>query len=136
MVDGEALVMMMATISSNSPSRQGARTEFLTLGRGFAMAAEFLKGFVKSDYSPDVFRLEGLCSREGVVRGCPRPPHHVVARPWAHHAARWCGAPFTPLRLVFWLWESSGKIGTLQFFPEFFLKVDFLHKNETPGQFC
>jgi hypothetical protein len=29
MVDGEASVMMMAMISSNSPSRQGARTEFL-----------------------------------------------------------------------------------------------------------
>jgi hypothetical protein len=27
MVDGEALVMMTAMISSNSPSRQGARTE-------------------------------------------------------------------------------------------------------------
>ena len=27
MVDGEALVMMAAMISSNSPSRQGARTE-------------------------------------------------------------------------------------------------------------
>ena len=29
MVDGEASVMMMVMISSNSPSRQGARTEFL-----------------------------------------------------------------------------------------------------------
>ena len=29
-----------------------------------------------------------------------------------------------------------GKIGGLQLFLEFFLKVDFLHKNETPGQFC
>jgi hypothetical protein len=35
MVDGEALVMMMAMISSNTPSRQGARTEFLVLNRGF-----------------------------------------------------------------------------------------------------
>ena len=60
MVDGEALVMMMATISSNSPSWQGARTEFLTPGRGFAMAAEFRKGFVKSGYPPDVFRSKGV----------------------------------------------------------------------------
>ena len=81
MVDGEVLVMMMATISSKSPSRQGARTEFLTPGIGFAMAAEFHKGFVKSDYSPDVFRSRGLTSREWVARGCPRPPNHVVARP-------------------------------------------------------
>ena len=30
------------------------------------MAAEFRKGFVKSDYPLDGFRSEGLCSREGV----------------------------------------------------------------------
>jgi hypothetical protein len=35
MVDGEASVMMMAMISSNSPSWQGARTEFLVPNRGF-----------------------------------------------------------------------------------------------------
>jgi hypothetical protein len=35
MVDGEASVMMMAMISSNSPSRQGARMEFLVTNRGF-----------------------------------------------------------------------------------------------------
>ena len=97
------------------------------------MAAEFRQGFVKSDYSPVVFRSRGLSSREGVMRGCPRPPHHLLAWPWAHHAARWCGPSLAPLRLVFWLWESSGKIGVLQLFPEFFLKVDFLHKNETLG---
>jgi hypothetical protein len=34
MVDGEALVMMMAMISYKSPSRQGARTEFLVPNRG------------------------------------------------------------------------------------------------------
>jgi hypothetical protein len=40
MVDGEASVMMMAMISSNSPSRQGARTEFLIPEIGFSVAAE------------------------------------------------------------------------------------------------
>jgi hypothetical protein len=35
MVDGEASVMMMAMISSNFLSRQGARTDFLVLNRGF-----------------------------------------------------------------------------------------------------
>jgi hypothetical protein len=35
MVDGEASVMMMVMISSKSPSRQGARTEFLVTNRGF-----------------------------------------------------------------------------------------------------
>uniref|UniRef100_A0ACD5UQE5 Uncharacterized protein n=1 Tax=Avena sativa TaxID=4498 RepID=A0ACD5UQE5_AVESA len=34
MVDGEAMVTMMAMISSNSSSRQGARTEFLVLFHG------------------------------------------------------------------------------------------------------
>jgi hypothetical protein len=35
MVDGETSVMMMMKISSKSPSRQGARTEFLVLNRSF-----------------------------------------------------------------------------------------------------
>jgi hypothetical protein len=35
MVDGEASVMMMAMISSNSMSRQGARMEFLVPNWGF-----------------------------------------------------------------------------------------------------
>jgi hypothetical protein len=35
MVDGETSVMMVMKISSKSPSRQGARTEFLVLNRGF-----------------------------------------------------------------------------------------------------
>jgi hypothetical protein len=35
MVDGEASVMMMEMISSNSPSQQCARMEFLVPNRGF-----------------------------------------------------------------------------------------------------
>jgi hypothetical protein len=35
MFDGETSVMMIAMISSKSPSRQGARTEFLVSNRGF-----------------------------------------------------------------------------------------------------
>jgi hypothetical protein len=35
MVDGEALVMMMAMISSKFLPRQDARTEFLVLNHGF-----------------------------------------------------------------------------------------------------
>jgi hypothetical protein len=35
MVYGEASVMMMVMISYNSPSQQGARTEFLVPNRGF-----------------------------------------------------------------------------------------------------
>ena len=40
MVDGEASVMMMAMISSESPSRQGARTELLIPKIEIASAAE------------------------------------------------------------------------------------------------
>jgi hypothetical protein len=36
MIDGETSVMMMMKISSKSPSRQGARTEFLVPNRGFS----------------------------------------------------------------------------------------------------
>jgi hypothetical protein len=35
MVDAEMSVMMVMKISSKSPSRQGARTEFLVPNRGF-----------------------------------------------------------------------------------------------------
>jgi hypothetical protein len=47
-------------------------------------------------------------------------------RPWL------CGGLLAPLRLVFWLCGSSGEIGFLQYFPDFLLKVGFLHKNGTP----
>ena len=56
MVDGEVAVMMMAMISSNSPSRKGARTEFLIPEIGFSMAAELWKVSGKSVDSPKVFR--------------------------------------------------------------------------------
>ena len=39
MVDGEASVMMMAMISSDSPSQQGARTELLVPEIGFRVVA-------------------------------------------------------------------------------------------------
>ena len=52
MVDGEASVMMMAMISSNSPSRQGARTEFLNPEIGFSMAAELRNSFWKNVEPP------------------------------------------------------------------------------------
>jgi hypothetical protein len=57
----------------------------------------------------------------GAARAGPRP---LVVSPGR-----------SPLRLSFWLRGSSGKIEFLQYFPGFFLKVGFLHKNETPEQF-
>jgi hypothetical protein len=45
-------------------------------------------------------------------------------RPWL------CDGLPAPLRLLFWLRGSSGKIGFLQYFLGFFLKVGFLHKRK------
>jgi hypothetical protein len=59
---------------------------------------------------------------------------------WDGHTTPWCGlawpappggvSPSWPLSV-----SSSGKIGVFRYFPGFFLKVGFLHKNETPEQF-
>jgi hypothetical protein len=64
-----------------------------------------------------------------------RRPHHPLAWPRVAHMARWCGPLVAHLRLVFWIRKSSGKIGVLRYFLGIFLKVGFLHKNETPEQF-
>ena len=67
--------------------------------------------------------------QRGRPRGSLGWPDHPLARPGLARAARWCGLGPAPLRLVFWLRESSGEIGFLAYFPGFFLIVDFLHKN-------
>ena len=115
MVDGEVSVMMMAMISSNSPSRQGARTEFLIREIGFSVAAELWSVSGKSVDPPRVFRSGGLSSRKGDARWCPRRPHHPPARPSLCRAGPWCGALMAHLHLVFWLRGSSGKIEFLEF---------------------
>ena len=136
MVDGEASVMMMAMISSNSPSRQGARTEFLVPEIRFSVAEELWSVLGKSVDPPQVFRSRGLSSRKGDARWCPRRPHHPLARFSSGRTGPWCGALVACLRLIFWLRVSSGKIGTPGYFSEIFPKLDFLHKNKTAGQFC
>src|SRR3954463_7380529 len=72
MVDGEASVMMMAIISSNSPSRQGARTEFVVSNRGFWLWRHNGTLSRKTSTLPSIFRSEGLCMRRGRLRGFPR----------------------------------------------------------------
>jgi hypothetical protein len=136
MVDGETSVMMMMKSSSNSPSRQGARTEFLILNHGFWWwrCNGTLSG--KNAEPLDIFRSEGICRWKEWSRRWLGRPHHPLVWPGLARATRWCGALLAPLRLVLWLRGSSGKIGFLQYFPGFFLKVGFLDKNETPGQFC
>jgi hypothetical protein len=76
MVDGEASVMAMAMISSKSPSRQGARTEFLVPGLGFLVAAEQRNSFWKNVEPPGIFRSGALYSAKERSRGWPRRPDH------------------------------------------------------------
>ena len=68
MVDVEELVMMMAVISSNSLSRQGARTEFLVPEIEFSVVAELWSVSGKSVDPPRIFRSRGLSSRKGDTR--------------------------------------------------------------------
>ena len=133
MVDGEASVMMMAMISSNSPSRQGARTEFLVPEIGFSVVAELWSVSRKSVDPSRVFRSRGLSSRKGVARTCPRRPHHPPARPTSGRAGPWCGAPVARLRLVLWLRVSSGKIGTLGYFSRISRNLTFCTKIRHQG---
>ena len=124
---------MMAMISSNSPSRQGARTEFLVPEIAFSMAAELWRFSEKSVYPPEVFRLEALCSPKGSVGGHTRWPHHASARPRPNRAEGACGAPVPPLRFVFWLRGSSGKIEFLEFFWNFPKTLTFCTKTRHQG---
>jgi hypothetical protein len=116
MVDGEASVMMMAMISSNSPSRQGARMEFLVLNRDFWWWRCNRTLIWEKCQTPSVFRSETLCRRKEGSRRWPRRSHHPLAWPGLARATRWCGPLVALLRLVFWLPESSSKIGVLRYF--------------------
>jgi hypothetical protein len=123
-------------ISSNTPSRQGAIMEFLVPNCGFWwwQRSGTLSG--KNTKPLIFFRSEDICRRKEGSRLWLRRPHHPLAWPGLAHATRWCGPLVAPLCLIFLLRESSGKIGALWYFLGFFLKVGFLHKNETPEQFC
>jgi hypothetical protein len=102
----------------------------------FLMVAAQRNSIWEKRQTPNSFRSKGICRRKEGSRRRQGWPHHPLARPGLGHATRWCGTLLAPHRLVFWLHGSSGKIGFLQYFPGFFLKVGFLHKNKTPGQFC
>jgi hypothetical protein len=100
------------------------------------MAAAQRKSIWEKCHLPDIMSSEGICRREGRPRGWLGPPHARVARPGLGCATSVWGPLEPPLRPVFWLHGSSGKIGFLMIFPEFLLEVGFLYKNETPEQFC
>jgi hypothetical protein len=102
---------------------------------GFLVVAAQRNSLWKYIEPPSVFR-SGAFVCEGGLRRWPRRPHHPQAWPRVARVARWCGTLVARLRIVLWLRESSGKIGILRYFLGIFLKVGFLHKNETPEQFC
>jgi hypothetical protein len=102
----------------------------------FLVVAVQRKSIWEKRWTPAPFRSEGICRWKEGSRRRPRRPHNRWARPGLGRAPWLCGGLLAPLRLVFWLRGSSGEIGFLQYFPEFLLKVGFLHKNETPEQFC
>src|SRR3954454_23938051 len=133
MVDVEALVMMMAMISSVSPSWQGDRTEFLVPRIGFLVVAAQRTCFAKSSVSPRDFTSRRSYRRKGRPRRCRRRPDATLARPGLAHARLVSGPLWGLLLPSFCLRGSSGKIGLLAYFLGFFPKVDFLHKNKIPG---
>jgi len=76
MVDEEASVMMMAMISSKSPSRQGARTEFLVPELGFLVAAAKRNSSLEKRRPSVIFRSRLIYRPEERSRGCPGRLHH------------------------------------------------------------
>jgi hypothetical protein len=102
----------------------------------FLMVAAQRKSIWEKRRLPDIIESGGICRRKERSRGRPRRPHTRWARPGLGRAPCACGALEPPLRLIFRLRGSSGEIGFFMIFPEFLLKVGFLHKNETPEQFC
>jgi hypothetical protein len=79
MVDGEtSMMMMMAMISSNSPSRQGARMEFLVPNQDFWWWRR--RGTLSGkNTEPPLFSGQGLYVGERRARGGGRGGHTT---PW------------------------------------------------------
>jgi hypothetical protein len=103
---------------------------------GFLVVMVQRNSIWKNIESPVCFRSGTLCRWKEGSRRWLRQPHLPLAWPRVARTARWCGPLVARLCLVFWLRESSSKIGVLRYFLGIFLKVGFLHKNETLEQFC
>ena len=119
------MVMMMAMISSNSPPRQGARMEFLVLFRGIWWWRGSGTPSGKSR-PPEFLGQKASYRRRGRPRGCLGRPDHPLVRLGLARMAKWCGWAPAPLRLIFWLRESSGEIGFLAFVPSNSENIHFL----------
>jgi hypothetical protein len=83
-----------------------------------------------------IFSRTTTYRRKRRPRGAGRRPHAPQARAGLGRAWPTCGALLAPLLRPFWLQVPPVKIMTSAPFLVFFPKVEFLHKNETPGQFC
>jgi hypothetical protein len=99
----------------------------------FLMVAAQWKSIWEKCRTPDSFRSKGICRWKEGSRRRLGWPHHPLAQPGLGRTTRWWAWLRAPLRLIFWVRGSFGKIGILQYFLEFFLKVGFLHKNKTLG---
>jgi hypothetical protein len=72
---------MKKTSDGDFPLRQGAGKSFWTLPIFGSMAAANRDVFWKIDRGLRFFPSGGLYRRRGDVRGGPRPPHTMAARP-------------------------------------------------------
>src|SRR3954451_9593757 len=122
MVDGEALVMMMMMISSISPFRQGARTEFLVPGIGFLVVAAQRTCFAKSSEPLRDFSSRRSYRRMGRPRRCRRRPDATQARPGlGPRLGAVCPTPgpSAPLLLAPWVFWENRTFGIFSgIFPE------------------
>src|SRR3954463_14806966 len=92
-VDGDALVMTMAMISPNSPSRQGARTEFLDPNLGFWWRRRSGTLSRKLSNPPQFLGRKATYRRRGRPKGCLGWLHPFQARPVVGPRLGWVWAP-------------------------------------------
>ena len=116
MVDGEALLMMMVMILSKFPIPAGCQNGVSGSESRFLVVAAQRNSSLEIIEPPCVFRSEGICRRKKRSRQSPRRPHPLLAQPGLARTTKGCGPLMDPLCPVFWLYESSGKIGVLQYF--------------------
>jgi hypothetical protein len=107
MVDGEASVMMMVMISSNSPSRQGARTEFLIPNWGFWWWRRS-RTLSRKMSNPPLFLGQGLYVCERRARGGGRGGHTTPRRSLGWPARPGGVGPLWPVSV-----SSSGSVSLL-----------------------
>jgi hypothetical protein len=86
----------------------------------FLMVAVQRKSFWGKCRTPDIFRSEGICRRKEGSRRWPSRPHNRWAWPGLGRAPCVCGGLVPPLWFIFWLRGSSGEIGFLPVFPNFY----------------